>query len=80
MCKQLMKTNDVYIMYIKVGSPYRSVNQRNFYSPLSFLLVNVQHVSHSSFVFEICVLFFLFFFLDRTKTHSERENQKKQNK
>ena len=50
--------NDVYIMYIKVGSPYKSVNERTFFPPLSFLLVNLQHVVHSSKF----VLFFLFFF------------------
>lgn len=77
MCKQLMKTNDVYIMYIKVGSPYRSVNQRNFYSLLSFLLVNVQHVSHSSFVFEICVFYFSYFFFWTGQKLIQRERIKR---
>jgi len=34
MCKHLTKTNDVYVMSIKVGTPCRSVNQRNFSFPL----------------------------------------------
>ena len=74
--------NDVYIMYIKVGSPYKSVNERNLYPPLSFLLVNLQHVVHSSFVFEICFIFliYLFFFFFGQDKNSFRERESKEAK